>query len=71
MNVMPAKIAAKSKRFVNGQVCQVLRSESNHRALCDEKGQLIFSRGCEAAELNATDDRAYGGGQVVFLDVGV
>ena len=70
MDMMPSEVAAEVKSFVNWQVCEVLSSESDHFALRDEESQLIFPSGCKATKLNPTNNSAYGGRQIVLLDVG-
>lgn len=57
MDMMTAKIASQIESFLKRKICQVLVAECNDFALCDQKGQLVFSSIGELAELDTMDFR--------------
>ena len=59
MYMMPTKVAAKLQSFMDRQVCKVLISEGDYFTLCNQQGKLVFSFGCQLAELNPSNLRAY------------
>lgn len=67
VDVVTAKVAAELEGVGDGEVCEVLVTESNDLALSHKQGELVLASIREGAELDTSDLGTNAGGQLLDL----